>query len=38
MHEGMGGSHVFDVLVDSNDPVQPQQTVTVKARYPDNKQ
>ncbi len=34
MHQGMGGQHTFDLVLDSNDPVQPQQTVTVKATYP----
>lgn len=34
MHEGMGGPHHFDVIVVSNDPAQPSQTVSVKARYP----
>ena len=34
MHEGMGGQHTFDLVVSSNDPVQPQQTVEVKAKYP----
>ena len=37
MHEGMGGQHTFQVIVDSNDAVQPQQTVEVKAKYPDDK-
>ena len=37
MHEGMGGQHTFQVVVASNDPVQPQQTVEVKAKYPDDK-
>ncbi len=36
MHQGMGGQHQFDLLLSSNDPVQPQQTVTVKAKYPNN--
>lgn len=35
--EGMGGPHVFDLVVDSDDAVQPQQVVTVKARFPDDK-
>jgi hypothetical protein len=37
MHEGMGGQHIFDLVVRSNDTVQPQQTVEVKATYPENK-
>lgn len=37
MHEGMGGQHTFQLIVDSNDPVQPRQTVEVKAKYPDDK-
>ena len=37
MHEGMGGQHTFDLVVDSNDSVQPQQTVEVRAKYPDDK-
>ncbi len=36
MHEGLGGQHTFDLLLSTNDPVQPQQAVTVKAKYPDN--
>jgi hypothetical protein len=34
MHQGMGGKHAFDLVIDSNDPVEPQQVVTVKAKYP----
>jgi hypothetical protein len=34
MHSGMGGQHVFDLVINTNDPVQPQQVVTVKAKYP----
>ena len=37
MHEGMGGQHQFDLVIDTNDAAQPQQTVTVKAKYPDNR-
>ncbi len=36
MHQGMGGQHQFDLVLNSNDPVQSQQTVTVKAKYPNN--
>ncbi len=36
MHEGLGGQHTFDLVLSSNDPVQPQQTLEVKAKYPDN--
>ena len=34
MHEGMGGPHHFDVVIPSSDPIQPEQVVSVKARYP----
>jgi hypothetical protein len=34
MPKGMGGPHHFDWIISTNDPVQPQQTITVKADYP----
>jgi hypothetical protein len=34
MHQGMGGPHAFELAIKTNDPVQPLQTVTVKAKYP----
>ncbi len=36
MHPGLGGLHDFEVVVDSNDPVQPEQVLTVRAKFPDN--
>ena len=36
MHDGMGGPHHFDLVVDTSDPVEPQQTVSVLAEYPPN--
>lgn len=36
MHEGMGGPHHFDLLVNTNDSVEPQQTLSVLAEYPPN--
>lgn len=34
MHEGMGGPHKFAIKLQSDDPVQPVQTLTVAATYP----
>jgi len=34
MHEGMGGRHHFDIIFKSNDPVEPEKVLTVKAEYP----
>ena len=34
MHEGMGGMHHFDIVFKSNDPVEPEKVLTVKAEYP----
>jgi len=34
MHPGMGGQHQFDIHVLTNDPVQPEQVLTVRALYP----
>jgi hypothetical protein len=36
MHDGMGGPHRFDLVVDSSDPVEAQQTVSVLAEFPAN--
>jgi len=33
MHEGMGGPHTFEIVIISNDPVQPEKKVYVKADY-----
>ncbi len=34
MHEGMGGPHLFNILVGSNDPVEPVKVLRVRAVYP----
>jgi hypothetical protein len=34
MHEGMGGPHHFDLVVATNDAVEPTQTVSVLAEFP----
>jgi hypothetical protein len=34
MHEGMGGPHAFEIVVPSNDPVEPTVALTVAADYP----
>ena len=34
MHEGMGGPHKFAIKVQSNDAVEPTQTLTAAATYP----
>jgi hypothetical protein len=34
MPQGMGGPHQFDLLVKSNDNVQPEQVLTILAEYP----
>ena len=36
MKAGMGGPHHFDLLVNTNDPVEPRQAVSVLAEYPPN--
>lgn len=36
MHEGMGGPHYFSVTVFSNDAVQPEKTVDMKANFVPN--
>jgi hypothetical protein len=36
MHDGMGGPHQFDLVVNSNDPVEPAQAVSVLAEFPPN--
>ncbi len=33
MGEGMAGPHLFEVLVASNDPIEPEAHVTVKANF-----
>jgi hypothetical protein len=34
MHEGMGGPHEFEIVVPTNDPIDPTTTLTVAATYP----
>jgi hypothetical protein len=34
MHEGMGGPHTFEIIVPSNDAVQPSTSLIVAAEYP----
>ncbi len=34
MHQGMGGPHHFDIVFKSNDPVEPEKVLTVKAEWP----
>ncbi|MDO8672971.1 MAG: hypothetical protein Q7O66_16305 [Dehalococcoidia bacterium] len=34
MHEGMGGPHLFEVVVPSNDPIEPEKTMLIRAVYP----
>lgn len=34
MHEGMGGPHTFEIVVPSNDAVQPSLSLTIAAKYP----
>jgi hypothetical protein len=36
MHDGMGGPHQFDLIVNTDDPVEPTQTVSVLAEFPPN--
>jgi len=36
MHDGMGGPHQFDLVVNTNDPVEPAQTASVLAEFPPN--
>lgn len=33
MHKGMGGPHHFVITVHSNDPVEPEQQVAIKANF-----
>jgi hypothetical protein len=34
MHEGMGGPHLFEIVVPSNDPVEPRVSVLIAAAFP----
>lgn len=34
MHEGMGGPHRFEIVVPSNDAVQPVTSMVIAATYP----
>lgn len=34
MHEGMGGPHQFEIVVNSNDAVQPTVALLVSGEYP----
>ena len=34
MHEGMGGPHKFEIVVESNDVVQPTTSLIVAGNYP----
>lgn len=33
MHEGMEGPHLFIITIKSNDPVAPQQQISVRADF-----
>ncbi len=33
MHEGMGGPHLFEIRVKSNDPVEPEKLLIVKSNW-----
>jgi len=34
MHEGMGGPHQFEIVVPSNDAIEPETSLIVAASYP----
>jgi hypothetical protein len=34
MHEGMGGPHKFEIVVESNDAVEPSASLIVAGEYP----